>query len=65
MNTLESPALMKITSRPTQVMARGAGSYLWDEAGRQYLDFIQGWAVNSLGIARLKLHRYSPHKPLP
>lgn len=49
MKTLESPALMKITPRPAQVMARGAGSYLWDEAGNQYLDFLQGWAVNSLG----------------
>ncbi len=49
MDTLESPALMQITPRPASVMARGAGSYLWDEAGRRYLDFIQGWAVNCLG----------------
>ena len=49
MNTFESPHLMKITPRPTAVMARGAGSFVWDEAGRRYLDFIQGWAVNCLG----------------
>lgn len=49
METLESPALMKITPRPAQVMQRGAGSYLWNEAGERYLDFIQGWAVNCLG----------------
>jgi acetylornithine/N-succinyldiaminopimelate aminotransferase len=49
METLESPALMQITPRPANVMVRGAGSYLWDEAGNQYLDFIQGWAVNCLG----------------
>ncbi len=42
-------SLMKITPRPEPVMCRGAGSYLWDEAGRRYLDFIQGWAVNCLG----------------
>ena len=41
--------LMKITPRPAAVMARGAGSYLWDEAGHKYLDFLQGWAVNCLG----------------
>ncbi|MEM7407790.1 MAG: acetylornithine transaminase [Pseudomonadota bacterium] len=44
-----SSALMAITSRPECVMVRGKGSYLWDSDGRQYLDFIQGWAVNALG----------------
>ena len=42
---------MKITARPAAVMARGAGSYLWDERDNRYLDFIQGWAVNCLGHA--------------
>ncbi|HEU5077100.1 MAG TPA: aminotransferase class III-fold pyridoxal phosphate-dependent enzyme, partial [Polyangiaceae bacterium] len=44
-----SDLLMKTAVRPAAVMARGSGSYLWDEAGNRYLDFIQGWAVNSLG----------------
>lgn len=30
-------------------MVRGNGSWLWDEAGNRYLDFLQGWAVNALG----------------
>jgi acetylornithine/N-succinyldiaminopimelate aminotransferase len=42
-------ALMDITARPKTVFVRGEGSYLWDDAGRRYLDFMQGWAVNSLG----------------
>src|ERR1700754_2368528 len=42
-------ALMDITARPQVVFVRGKGSYLWDDAGRRYLDFMQGWAVNSLG----------------
>ena len=42
-------ALMAINQRPPLVMCRGQGSYLWDEQGTEYLDFIQGWAVNSLG----------------
>jgi acetylornithine/N-succinyldiaminopimelate aminotransferase len=30
-------------------MVRGNGSWLWDENGECYLDFVQGWAVNCLG----------------
>jgi acetylornithine/N-succinyldiaminopimelate aminotransferase len=42
---------MFITDRPNVVFVRGEGSWLYDETGRRYLDFIQGWAVNSLGHA--------------
>jgi acetylornithine/N-succinyldiaminopimelate aminotransferase len=42
-------ALMEITARPPIVFVRGEGSYLWDDTGKRYLDFIQGWAVNCLG----------------
>jgi acetylornithine/N-succinyldiaminopimelate aminotransferase len=42
-------ALMNITARPPTVFVRGEGSYLWDDTGKRYLDFIQGWAVNCLG----------------
>jgi acetylornithine/N-succinyldiaminopimelate aminotransferase len=42
-------ALMDITTRPSAVFVRGEGSLLWDDAGKRYLDFIQGWAVNCLG----------------
>jgi len=41
--------VMKITERPSPVMVKGEGSWLWDRDGRRYLDFVQGWAVNSLG----------------
>jgi len=44
-------ALMDITARPQTVFVRGEGAYLWDDAGKRYLDFIQGWAVNCLGHA--------------
>ncbi len=47
--TLNTTHLMPITTRPSLIMARGKGSYLWDGAGRQYLDLVQGWAVNCLG----------------
>ncbi|MSQ12186.1 MAG: aspartate aminotransferase family protein [Dehalococcoidia bacterium] len=31
------------------VIVRGEGTRVWDEHGREYLDFTAGWAVNSLG----------------
>ena len=42
-------ALMEITARPPVVFVRGEGSFLWDDSGKRYLDFVQGWAVNCLG----------------
>jgi len=42
-------ALMDITARPPTIFVRGEGSWLWDDSGKRYLDFIQGWAVNCLG----------------
>ena len=49
-NTAHSfDALMDITARPKTVFVRGEGSWLWDDTGKRYLDFIQGWAVNCLG----------------
>ena len=41
--------LMNLVSKPSAVMVRGAGAFLWDENGKRYLDFVQGWAVNALG----------------
>ena len=42
-------SLMYITNRPEIVFTHGKGSWLYDNEGKRYLDFIQGWAVNSLG----------------
>jgi acetylornithine/N-succinyldiaminopimelate aminotransferase len=41
--------VMKITPRPPVAMVEGEGSWLRDGDGREYLDFVQGWAVNCLG----------------
>ncbi|MFO1108799.1 MAG: acetylornithine transaminase [Bradyrhizobium sp.] len=49
MTTHSFDALMDITPRPQAVFVRGKGSHLWDESGKRYLDFVQGWAVNCLG----------------
>jgi acetylornithine/N-succinyldiaminopimelate aminotransferase len=48
--TTHAPAhVMPITKRPPVQMVEGRGSWLRDEDGRTYLDFVQGWAVNCLG----------------
>jgi acetylornithine/N-succinyldiaminopimelate aminotransferase len=49
--------VMKVTARPPVVMVEGAGSWLRDSDGRQYLDFVQGWAVNCLGHAHPVMRR--------
>ena len=40
---------MFITQRPDVIMVEGKGSWLTDNNGKRYLDFLQGWAVNCLG----------------
>ncbi len=45
----ETDALMDVAARPPLLFVEGKGSWLVDHAGRRFLDFVQGWAVNSLG----------------
>jgi len=47
----ETNHLMNLVARPGAVMVRGQGSFLWDDQERRFLDFVQGWAVNTLGHA--------------
>jgi acetylornithine/N-succinyldiaminopimelate aminotransferase len=46
---MDTTALMEISDRPPIVFTRGEGSWLVDDTGKRYLDFVQGWAVNCLG----------------
>jgi acetylornithine/N-succinyldiaminopimelate aminotransferase len=43
--------LMTTYPPPPVTFVRGAGSRLWDDTGREYLDFLSGLAVTSLGHA--------------
>ena len=43
--TLNTDAIMFITPRPELVMVQGEGSWLTDQNGKRYLDFMQGWAL--------------------
>jgi acetylornithine/N-succinyldiaminopimelate aminotransferase len=47
--------LMNTYARQPVTFARGEGCWLWDEAGKRYLDAVAGVAVNSLGHAHPKL----------
>ena len=47
--TKPANSLMPIAPRPEIIFKRGAGAYLYDQQGRRYLDWVQGWAVNCLG----------------
>ena len=49
MTAHDTSALMPVAPKPDAVMVRGEGSWLWDQRGKRYLDFVQGWAVNCLG----------------
>ena len=40
---------MNTVRRLPLTLVRGEGARVWDEQGREYLDFVGGWAVNSLG----------------
>ncbi len=45
----DTNALLHITNRPPLVFTEGHGMWLTDHNGKQYLDYLQGWAVNCLG----------------
>ncbi len=46
---LEQKYFMQTVKRIPVTLVRGQGARVWDEAGREYLDFVGGWAVDSLG----------------
>jgi len=46
---LERKYFMQTFERIPLTIVRGQGARVWDEDGRQYLDFVGGWAVTSLG----------------
>jgi acetylornithine/N-succinyldiaminopimelate aminotransferase len=46
---LEHKYYMPVFDRVPVTLVKGKGVYVWDDAGRRYLDFVTGIAVNSLG----------------
>ncbi len=48
---LFSRVMMRSAPAPLAVLSHGRGAHVWDVEGTQYLDFLAGIAVNSLGHA--------------
>ena len=46
---LEHQYFMNTVQRVPVTLVRGQGARVWDEDGREYLDFVGGWAVDCLG----------------
>jgi acetylornithine/N-succinyldiaminopimelate aminotransferase len=46
---LEKKLIFHTTNRVPVVLVRGKGVYAWDDKGNKYIDFVAGWAVDSLG----------------
>jgi acetylornithine/N-succinyldiaminopimelate aminotransferase len=46
---LEQKLFMRTINRLPITLVRGKGARVWDTEGKEYLDFVGGWAVNSLG----------------
>jgi len=46
---MESKYFMHTVNRVPVTLVKGEGARVWDDNGREYLDFVAGWAVNSLG----------------
>ena len=46
---LERKYMMNTSKRLPVTLVRGEGARVWDDNGKEYLDFVGGWAVNTLG----------------
>ena len=46
---LANQYFMNTVVRVPVTLVRGEGARVWDEDDKEYLDFVGGWAVNSLG----------------
>lgn len=48
-HALEAQLYMRTFARIPLTLVRGSGALVWDDRGREYLDFFAGLAVNALG----------------
>ena len=46
---LEQKLFLRTFSRIPLTLVRGQGARVWDDQGKRYLDFVGGWAVDTLG----------------
>ena len=48
---LEKAYYLQVVNRQPIVLTRGEGTRVWDDEGKEYLDFTSGWAVTNIGHA--------------
>ena len=53
--------MMPVYAPAAFIPVRGEGSRLWDQQGKEYIDFAGGIAVNALGHAHPALREAWPH----
>ena len=53
----EAALLLPTYERNPVLFTRGKGVYLWDSAGKKYLDFLSGIGVNALGYGHPAIQR--------
>ena len=46
---LADKLFLNTVTRLPVTLVRGEGTWAWDDRGKQFLDFVGGWAVDSLG----------------
>ena len=46
---IENKYYMQVARRQPLVLVKGSGTRIWDDTGKEYLDFTAGWAVDTLG----------------
>lgn len=49
MMKMEAESIIQTYARQPVLLVRGSGARVWDAEGREYLDFVAGVAVNSVG----------------
>ena len=48
---LEKKYYVQLLNRVPVTLVKGQGARVWDDEGKEYLDFVAGWAVDCLGHA--------------
>ena len=56
---LEAKYYMQVVRRMPPVLVRAKGTKVWDNDGKEYLDFTAGWAVLNLGHSHPEVNRKS------
>jgi adenosylmethionine-8-amino-7-oxononanoate aminotransferase len=56
---MKSKALLARQSRPQLQVSRAEGSFLFDQHGKKYIDFVMGWCVGNLGWGHPELEKWA------